>query len=276
MRFFLFVKAIPLDSGTRGFVSFCNEQVEKAVTKRRFSIENIRRFSIASVRKFSIASARKFSIAAAPGVAFCGAQAERQAQKKRFDSFCDAQVEQAVQRRRSVVAQKARPSSEDQRSILYWVFKTYGDRPHLEKDIFLQSDAKLLIIAGSDTTAATLTYLFYHLAQRRDVVEKIRDEIRQCSSGASDGLSDRDLRRCQHLNGAINEALRLHPPGPSGVHRTTPPSGLRVGRLGQEVYIPGGTNFNMPVYTINHGMSGTSIHQSSSVADCNHRPNSLS
>lgn len=251
-RFFLFVKSIPLDSGTRGFVSFCNEQVEKAVQKRRFSIEKLQKFSVASIRRSSIitgAAIRKLSIAVVPGAAFCGAQAERNSQKKKFDSFCDSQVEQAVQRRRSVMAQKAPASSEDQRSILYWVLKTYGDRPNLEKDTFLQSDAKLLIIAGSDTTAATFTYLFYHLAMSRIDVDKIREEISGCED-----LSDKSLRRCQHLNGAINEALRLHPPGPSGVHRTTPSQGLHVGCPGEQVYIPGGTNFNMPVFTVNHGI----------------------
>lgn len=205
-----------------------------------------------------------------PGAAFCGAQAERSAQKKKFDSFCDAKVEQVVHRRRSVAAQKAHPSVEDQRSILYWVLKTYGDRPNLESDTCLQSDAKLLIIAGSDTTAATLTFLFYHLAQRKVDVEKIREEIFQRTTGATSDLLDRDLRHCQHLNGAINEALRLHPPGPSGVHRTTPIAGLHIGQAGNEVFIPGATNFNMPVYTVNHGKA-ESFYLCFVVAECKRR-----
>ena len=98
------------------------------------------------------------------------------------------------------------------------------------------ADARLIIVAGSDTTAATLTFLFYHLAQEPAIVEQIREELRPSTQG---DWHDKDIHNCATLNGAINEALRLHPPVPSGVQRITPKEGMQIG----ETFIPGGTNF---------------------------------
>ena len=68
---------------------------------------------------------------------------------------------------------------------------------------------------------------------------------------ATGDWSDVDIRNAEHLNGAINESLRLHPPVPSGVERKVPKDGVQVG----EVFIPGETNFWMPQYVIGRGES---------------------
>jgi hypothetical protein len=60
---------------------------------------------------------------------------------------------------------------------------------------------------------------------------------------------DKDIHNCATLNGAINEALRLHPPVPSGVQRTTPKEGMHIG----ETFIPGGTQYWMPQYVMGRG-----------------------
>ena len=124
------------------------------------------------------------------------------------------------------------------------------DRPQL--DPMLRGDTKLIIIAGSDTTAATLTYLFYHLAQDPRQVAKLRDELRPLTRGQ---WSDKDIRHAQHLNGAINEALRLHPPVPSGLSRLTPKEGMLVG----DTYVPGGVTFIMPQYVMGRGKTAFSL-----------------
>lgn len=49
-----------------------------------------------------------------------------------------------------------------------------------------------------------------------------------------------------HLNGIINEALRLRPPVPSGVLRVTPPGGISY----DNIYIPGGTTVSTPFYAL--------------------------
>jgi tryprostatin B 6-hydroxylase len=130
--------------------------------------------------------------------------------------------------------------------IMGWLLKAYKDVPHPEQDTMLHADARLIIVAGSDTTAATLTYLFYHLAQEPAIVEQIREELRPLTQGE---WHDKDIHNCATLNGAINEALRLHPPVPSGVQRTTPKEGMHIG----ETFIPGGTQYWMPQYVMGRG-----------------------
>ncbi|EME82006.1 uncharacterized protein MYCFIDRAFT_215553, partial [Pseudocercospora fijiensis CIRAD86] len=125
--------------------------------------------------------------------------------------------------------------------IMGWLLKAYKDVPHPERDPMLQADARLIIVAGSDTTAATFTYLFYHLAQHPEIVQKLREELEPLMQG---NWQEKDIRGAQCLNGCINESLRLHPPVPSGVERVTPPEGLQVG----ETYIPGNVTFFTPMY----------------------------
>lgn len=108
-------------------------------------------------------------------------------------------------------------------------------------------DSRLIIIAGSDTTAATMTFLFYHLAKKPEEIKKIRDELRPVAEG---DWTDINIRDCKHLNGAINESLRLHPPVPNGLERDVPKGGVQV----NGVYLPGETHFWMPQYVIGRGM----------------------
>ena len=132
--------------------------------------------------------------------------------------------------------------------IMSWILKAYQgiDRP--ERDTMLQADSRLIIVAGSDTTAAALTFLFYYLAKDPEQVKKLREELRPLATG---DWSDKDINQAQHLNGCIWEALRLHPPVPSGVQRLTPPEGLEVdGR-----HVPGNTAFWMPQYVMARGRS---------------------
>jgi tryprostatin B 6-hydroxylase len=140
--------------------------------------------------------------------------------------------------------------------IMSWILRAYEgvDRP--EKDPMLRADSRLIIVAGSDTTAATFTFLFYYLAKYPEQVKKLREELKPLMSG---NWSDKDINQAQHLNGCIWEALRLHPPVPSGVQRLTPPQGMEVdGR-----HVPGNTVFYMPQYVMARGKSLTSLNTSS-------------
>lgn len=112
----------------------------------------------------------------------------------------------------------------------------------------LNADSRLIIVAGSDTTAATMTYLFYNLATNPSETKKIRDELRPVAQGE---WTDANIRDCKHLNGAINEALRLHPPVPSGVERKVPEGGATI----NGVFLPGETVFWMPQFVIGRGAS---------------------
>lgn len=109
----------------------------------------------------------------------------------------------------------------------------------------LEGDAQLIVAAGSDTTATSLTYTLYQLARHPEHIAKLHAEINKGVRSAG-AVSDQSLKHLGHLNGVINEALRLHPPLPSALQRLTPPEGLQIG----DTYIPGNVTVWCPQYAI--------------------------
>ncbi|KAL8947425.1 MAG: hypothetical protein Q9222_006293 [Ikaeria aurantiellina] len=109
------------------------------------------------------------------------------------------------------------------------------DRP------WLYGDAVTIIIAGSDTVAPTLVFVFYELALWPDHQEKLYKEL------TSVDIHDPGaLKSLPHLNGVINESLRIHPPVPTGGYRQSPPGGMKIGGR----YIPGDITIVAPRYTL--------------------------
>lgn len=103
-----------------------------------------------------------------------------------------------------------------------------------------------MVVAGSDTTYASLTWLVWELCTHKDVQSKLCRVIDEIAP-EKDFLDTSDVHHCPLLDGAINESLRLHPPVPSGVPRVTPSEGIT---LPDGTYIPGETVVWMPIHTI--------------------------
>ncbi|OAL56028.1 cytochrome P450 [Pyrenochaeta sp. DS3sAY3a] len=111
--------------------------------------------------------------------------------------------------------------------------------------MMLHGDSQLIIIAGSDTTTATLTCAFYHLAKDKHILRKLREKLKSLvPRGTKADFAT--LARAPYLNGVINETLRLHPPVPSGVQRITPKEGLQIGGT----YIPPETLIRIPLHAM--------------------------
>lgn len=110
---------------------------------------------------------------------------------------------------------------------------------------WLIGDCGLVIVAGSDTTTATLTHIFYELARSPRVLSKLRKELNSFYKPGSEN-EFKSLQEATYLNGIINEALRLYPPVPGGLLRQTPPEGLTIGKT----FIPGGVTISTPFWTM--------------------------
>ncbi|KAH3910676.1 hypothetical protein HBH56_144800 [Parastagonospora nodorum] len=110
----------------------------------------------------------------------------------------------------------------------------------------LNADSRLLVVAGSDTTAATLAWIACELCKQPEIQAKLRKEIDAITPSKS-FLEVEDVANCAFLDGVINEALRLHPAVPSGVQRETPPEGIT---LPNGTYIPGNIIIWMPIHCI--------------------------
>lgn len=94
------------------------------------------------------------------------------------------------------------------------------------------------IIAGRDTTACTLTWLFFELTQNQNVQKRLHEEIDATFQGRQPLLEDLTADGLPYLNGVFMEALRLHPPVPENLkfnqqdivfpNGTTIPKGTRL------------------------------------------------
>ena len=103
-----------------------------------------------------------------------------------------------------------------------------------------------ILIAGRDTTAAFLSFLFLMLAQHPDVFNKLRTIIIQDFGTFSHprNISFASLKACSYLQWCLNETLRLYPPVPWNSRRSTrdtslPSGGGADGR--SPIFVPKGT-----------------------------------
>lgn len=151
----------------------------------------------------------------------------------RFETYSEEAVQERI---------KTKPNEPDVMSHILAAEPLYTN-PQMQRWLEF-GDSKLIIIAGSDTTATTLAFAFYHLAHDPSEVAKLREELQGVPMGAD--FSVRALQDLKHLNGVVMETLRLHPPVPSFLHRLTPPEGLQVG----DRYIPGNTQVYTPPWSI--------------------------
>ncbi|KAB2572194.1 putative benzoate 4-monooxygenase cytochrome p450 protein [Lasiodiplodia theobromae] len=112
-------------------------------------------------------------------------------------------------------------------------------------DVDAVCDAELAIIAGSDTSAATLAAVMYLLGKNPHMQPKLQQEVDDAIASTEGDFSYSALINKPMLDGVINEALRLYPPVPTGLQRLTPPEGLMIaGR-----FVPGDTLVSVPCWS---------------------------
>lgn len=73
-----------------------------------------------------------------------------------------------------------------------------------------------ILLAGRDTTAATLSWTFYQLAKYPEVYAKLRQETLDVVGTDRQPDYD-DLKNMKYLNHTLNETLRLYPAVPFNV-----------------------------------------------------------
>ncbi|KAF5668306.1 cytochrome P450 monooxygenase [Fusarium denticulatum] len=106
----------------------------------------------------------------------------------------------------------------------------------------VQQEASNLIVAGSDTTAVTLTYLIWAVLKRPQLQAELEREI----SELSDELTFDELKSAPLLNSVIEETLRLYGAALGALPRVVPGKGLDV--CGH--YIPPGTVVSTQAFTL--------------------------
>lgn len=106
----------------------------------------------------------------------------------------------------------------------------------------IRDEAMIYIVAGSDTTAVTLTYLTFAVCRHPDVKRQLVAELEKLPAQ----YDDTDLQKLAYLNQVIDETLRLYTAAPSGLPRVVPPGGANLGGH----WIPGGAIVCTQAYSL--------------------------
>ncbi|KAI9925425.1 hypothetical protein ASPWEDRAFT_173096 [Aspergillus wentii DTO 134E9] len=109
-------------------------------------------------------------------------------------------------------------------------------------DKHIEDHARIFIIAGSDTTANTLTYLCWSVCRDEQIKQTLLEEL----TAISDDFTDADLQRLPYLNQVITEALRLYTSAPARLPRAVPDRGAVLGGY----HLPAGATVSTQAYTL--------------------------
>lgn len=104
-------------------------------------------------------------------------------------------------------------------------------------------EAANLIVAGSDTTAVTLTYLIWAVLKQPDLQQNLQDEIASLSEALH---LDELTKRAPLLNSIIEETLRLYGAAPGALPRVVPEEGALFGKY----QVPGGVDVSTQAFTV--------------------------
>lgn len=110
-----------------------------------------------------------------------------------------------------------------------------------------------ILLAGRDTTAGLLSFLFVELSRHEDVFQRLRNTILKEFGTDKSQLTFASLKACQYLQWCLQETLRLYPSVPFNSRRsvkdTTLPRG--GGPRGEDpLFCPKGTEVNYSVYAM--------------------------
>ena len=109
-------------------------------------------------------------------------------------------------------------------------------------NLALAEEAGNLIIAGSDTTAISTTYLVWAIVKHPEIKQKLQSEL----STLSDSFSYRDLEQLPYLGNVVEEGLRLYGAAPGSLPRVVPVGGRSLAGH----FIPAGTTVSTQAFTM--------------------------
>mmetsp|Transcript_74783 Transcript_74783/g.134756 ORF Transcript_74783/g.134756 Transcript_74783/m.134756 type:complete len:551 (-) Transcript_74783:119-1771(-) len=146
-----------------------------------------------------------------------------------------------VESRRLVSECRADPDLERRRDLLA-LFVQAEEREHFSTT-FLGDTVLNMVIAGRDTTACALSWMFYELAKNPDVQRKLQAEIdERMPAGKHLTLKSLSHSEVPYLHGVLYETLRLWPPVPMDGKTATEddvlPDGTPVPKYTNLLFLP--------------------------------------
>ncbi|OAP64204.1 hypothetical protein AYL99_00176 [Fonsecaea erecta] len=112
----------------------------------------------------------------------------------------------------------------------------------------IQSCAQIFIVAGSETTATTLSATVYLTLSHPEVYKRVTEEVRSSFPHVEEINITTINSRLQYMLAVLNETLRIYPPVPTGFGRIVPKGGDVISGF----FIPEGTSVYVSQYASNH------------------------
>jgi len=128
--------------------------------------------------------------------------------------------------------------------ILSLLLEARDERGDPMGDEELLDEMFTLLMAGHETTATSLAWIFHHLLPRPDVGEKLRAELRRATDGGP--IDPGRVAQLEYLDAVIKESSRLTPVATSVIRRLNVPT--RIGGLD----LPAGVAVAACIYATHH------------------------
>jgi cytochrome P450 len=162
-------------------------------------------------------------------------------------------VAQCLDKRSKVEQEQDRepkPNGQVRKDFFHWLFKAVdpatGKRGYDLDELY--AECELLTIAGSDTTSAVLSAVFFYLVRRPEIQEKLKEEIFSTFSSYNEIKSGSKLASCKYLTAFLQEAMRMTPPVSAEPSREVLPGGTVV----DGHYIPEGLHVSTGLYCLSY------------------------
>jgi cytochrome P450 len=142
--------------------------------------------------------------------------------------------------RRKEAAKRLEDEAEERNTLLDHMIDVTDDKAIIRDELIN------MLIAGRDTTTATITVALYFLAMHPEVFSRVRKEVLDLV-GATEYPTYDHVREMKYLRAVVNETLRLFPPVPFN-RRSSVNSTVFTSPNGRRLYVPPKTECIYTVY----------------------------
>jgi len=130
------------------------------------------------------------------------------------------------------VRQRLARGANDRKDFISYIWKTDGTGLLTQAE--MERNASTLIVAGSETTATTLSAVIYYALKSPQKYARITEEVRSAFESGDEEVTLTATVNVPYLQACIEETLRLFPPVPIGAPRQVGSSGGYV----EDYYLP--------------------------------------
>ncbi|KAF8156866.1 cytochrome P450 monooxygenase pc-2 [Crassisporium funariophilum] len=155
----------------------------------------------------------------------------------------DPIVAQAVATRKTSMFKKG-DATESEKTLLEELVNSTDD------PVLLRDEIMSLLVAGRDTTASTVTFIVYMLAEHPNVLRRLREEI-LAKVGAQRRPTYENIKEMKYLRAVINETLRLYPAVPFNLRMSKQATTWAPNQPGgKPFHIPAGTRIAYGIFNM--------------------------